>query len=65
MQVVNTTSTDPVNMYNNMNTFISTPIVLIIVFMIIVVGTYFSPLLLACAYKKWIKYFNILPRIKY
>jgi hypothetical protein len=38
MQVVNTTSTtDPVNMYNNMNTFISTPIVLIIVFMIIVV----------------------------
>ena len=37
MEVVNTTSTtDPVNMYNNMNNFISTPIVLIILFFIIV-----------------------------
>jgi hypothetical protein len=43
MEVVNTTSTtDPVNMYNNLNTAIMKPIVFIIVFLIIVAYYVFS-----------------------
>jgi hypothetical protein len=45
MEIVNTTSTtDPVNMYNNMNTFILNPIVFIIVLIIIVYYVFFTSL---------------------
>lgn len=43
MEVVNTTTTtDPVNMYNNLNNFIMNPIVFIIIFLIIVAYYAFS-----------------------
>jgi len=43
MEVVNTTSTtDPVNMYNNLNTFIMNPIVFVIIILIIVAYYAFS-----------------------
>ena len=43
MEVVNTTSTtDPVNMYNNLNNFILNPMVFIIVLLIIVAYYAFS-----------------------
>jgi|UniRef100_A0A6C0IDJ1 hypothetical protein len=44
MEVVNTTTTtDPVNMYNYLNTFILNPMVFIIIFLIIVAYYVFSP----------------------
>jgi hypothetical protein len=43
MEVVNTTSTtDPVNMYNNLNNFILNPIVFIIILLIVVAYYAFS-----------------------
>jgi hypothetical protein len=43
MEVVNTTSTtDPVNMYNNLNSYILNPIVFIIIFLIIIAYYVFS-----------------------
>jgi len=43
MEVVNTTSTtDPVNMYNNLNSYIMNPIVFIIIFLIIIAYYIFS-----------------------
>ena len=45
MEIVNTTSTtDPVNMYNNLNTFILNPIVFIIVLLIIIYYVFFTSL---------------------
>lgn len=42
MEVVNTTSTDPINMYNYMNSFIMNPLVLIIIILVLVAYYAFS-----------------------
>jgi hypothetical protein len=42
MEVVNTTSTDPINMYNYMNSFIMNPLVLIIIIVVLVAYYAFS-----------------------